>query len=288
MSQATAFSLPPAGPSASARPKVAAPAFVQDLLVTAFGFATSSAVAYGCWYADRELNFSIYSFMVKIIIPLGAIICGMAAATGYWAGARLFNHRPSKSLLINIVLVSLTTYFGIHQLHYSMDKVQGVSVDKLMGFGDYLVAVTEHMSYGKGPALGKMGWAIAGLQVLGFSLGGFTVYGWLAGVPYCERCKKYLDEKQVQVRKTRDAGELHVFFEKTLKAIELNQTQSAIKAHADLSSAGSPKAMATMELRRCPCCPLRRFKLTVSELANGDWKETRNTEYFTEAPLYIS
>ena len=280
--------------SSVAKPK-GKPTFMEDMIVTGFGFATSSAVAYGCWAAEHYGQVAVYTWMWNFIIPAGAILCGLVAATGYWIGARLFNHRPSRSLLINIVLVSLGTFFSIHYLNYTMSTVRGVTIDKLMSFTDYLVAVTEHMVYksshggGSGNELGRLGWAVAALQVAGFSLGGFMVYGWLVGVPYCDRCGKYLSEKKTQSRKSKDPAALKLAFNETTNLVQQGQPQQAIRAHAALSTAGvfGAKAISTIEIRKCPCCPLRRFKATLSERNGNQWTVTRKGEFFTEEPLTI-
>lgn len=285
--------LPAAAPAPAIQPK-GRPTFMEDMIVTGFGFATSSAVAYGCWAAEHYGHTAIYTWMANFILPVGAVLCGLVAATGYWIGARLFNHRPSRSLLINIVLVSLGTYFSIHYLNYTMSAVNGVTIDKLMSFSDYLVRVTEHMAYksshgGEATELGKLGWGVAALQIIGFSIGGFVVYGSLVNVPYCDRCGKYLSQKQTQSRKSKDPAALKLAFNETTNLVQQGQPQQAIQAHAALSKAGvfGAKAISTIEIRKCPCCPLRRFKATLSERNGNQWTITRKGEFFTEEPLTI-
>src|SRR5688572_26158630 len=119
------------------------PSLVEDLIVTGFGLITSTAVAWASWWLATKWDMAVYPFMVNFVIPIGAMGCGIVAATGYWIGARLFNHRPSRTLLFNIVLVSITTFFVIHHFHYDNDDVQGVPISKLMTYPEYLVAVTE-------------------------------------------------------------------------------------------------------------------------------------------------
>lgn len=129
-------------PSPSRERRKGDPTWWEDLVVTGFGFASSTAVAWLSWLLAAKLNFAVYTWMFWFVVPAGVIICGMAAASGYWIGARLFNHRPSRLLLLNIVLVSLSTYFAIHHLHYSNDVVSGTPVSSVMSFSEYLVAVT--------------------------------------------------------------------------------------------------------------------------------------------------
>ena len=139
----------------------------------------------------------------------GQVGCGFVAAVGYWAGARWFNHRPSRLLLGNIVLVSLTTYFSIHHLDYTHAVVKGVAATDLMSFPDYLIAVTENMTYTSpglksGVELGRWGWGVAGLQVIGFCAGGVFVYRMLTAIPYCDRCAEVFQSGAAKAGKLRE------------------------------------------------------------------------------------
>ena len=214
---------PAAPPAPGPKKRTGKPSFMEDLFVTGFGFATSTAVAWGSWYSASHWDFAIYTWMYAFVLPIGAVICGFVAATGYWIGARVFNHKPSKTLLINIVLVSLTTYFAIHHFHYTHDKIQGVAIEKIVpSFPDYIKNVTENMTYkigrsynedDQGTQLGKWGWGVAVLQVLGFSFGGFSVFGLLSAVPYCDRCKKYLSQKKSRIANWKDVSQMQAAYQ---------------------------------------------------------------------------
>src|ERR1700730_6465648 len=85
--------------------------FGQDLLVAGFGAATSFLTAIILAAIEIKFGFSVYGFMFWFVVPGGAICSGFAAASGYYAGARYFNHRPTKVLLLNMVVISITTFF---------------------------------------------------------------------------------------------------------------------------------------------------------------------------------
>ena len=118
----------------------------EDLLVTAFGAATSLATAFLLWGVEELFGFSFYTWMFWFIIPAGALISGFAAAAGYYWGARLFNHRPSRMLLANLVLISVGTFFLVHYLSYYNLEVDGVPLRQRVPFLAYLDAVLTHAS----------------------------------------------------------------------------------------------------------------------------------------------
>lgn len=264
----------PAGPRPKCRPNL-----LEDLLVAAFGLLTSMAVAWVSWWLASRWDMAIYTLMLNWVIPAGAIICGMVAATGYWIGARFCNHRPSHTLLFNMVLISIITFFMTHYFHYQNEQVQGVAVSTLVSFPDYLVDVTSNMRYqgtgtgASGTGLGIWGWGVAALQIIGFSVGGWVVYGWLAATPYCDRCSKYLGKKTSRVVKWNDVELMYAVFPIITQMIEQGQLQEAVVAYAALGDGdeGRGNARLTMEVLKCSSCGHRRLRLTAEQHNGADW-----------------
>ncbi|MCE9611324.1 MAG: hypothetical protein K8R23_14105 [Chthoniobacter sp.] len=271
---------------------------IEDLIVSGCGFLTSTAVAYASHFMSKEWDFAPYTWMVNWILPAGALFCGFVAAIGYWIGARIYHHRPSKMLLANIVLISCTTFFAIHHLDYSEARVNGMRLQDRMSFTDYLVAVTESMSYKSSRSssddspteLGKLGWGVALLQIVGFSLGGFGVYGMLVAVPYCERCSKYLSEKQSRTAKWKDVELLREAFAKLVQILGEGRLQDALDAHAGMGNRGRFGGVATltMELRKCPACENRRLRLVGHHQKGNKHTSFGPIDIPTEEPLRMS
>lgn len=253
-------------------PKFSTRLFVEDLLVTGLGLLTSAAVAYGSYYGGRYHDFAVYTWMAYVIIPMGTILCGIVAAIGYWIGARLFNHRPSRLLMLNIVLVSLTTFFSIHELDYSHTWVKGVPLSEVMSYPTYLVKVTENMRYKSmshssstgddGTELGKWGWGVAVLQVAGFCLGGFLVYGLLASATYCERCSMYYKRVWHRAIKWKEIGALGQGYKRLEQLIQAGKLQTAIDQHPTMGDGGRmSNGTLGMTLTKCPGCENRQLQL---------------------------
>lgn len=266
----------PAAPPA----KTSARLWLEDLIVTAFGMASSAAVAYASFYLARYHDFAVYTWMANAIIPIGAIICGFVAAIGYWVGSRLFNHKPTKLLLANIVLVSLGTFFSIYHLDYSHSFYQGMPLDSVMSFPDYLVASIEHMTYKsnhsweKATELGKWGWGAAGLQVLGFCLGGWAVYGILASTPFCANCSMYFRRLWSRGTKWKDLPEMGQQYDQLSALLDGGHFQAAVDQHA-ASGAKMYRAsgLLSMTQHQCPGCKENRLGL-LAQKANGNHMAT--------------
>ncbi len=277
-------------------PKSSTRLFVEDLLVTGCGLATSAAVAYGSYYGAKNYDFAVYTWMANVIIPIGAIICGFVAAIGYWIGARVFNHRPSRMLLLNIVLVSLTTFFSIHELDYSHARVDGMPLAQIMSYPAYLVEVTEHMTYrsmnhsssspDEGTPLGRWGWGVAALQVVGFSLGGFLVYGMLASATYCERCSMYFKRVWHRATKWKDKASVGAAYQELAGMLGQGKLQAAIDRHAATGDGGRlSKGILTMQLHKCPGCENRQLRLLGQFRRGNQFQKVGETKVPTQEPL---
>ncbi len=268
----------------------------EDLIVTAFGMATSAAVAYGSFYFAEDGSSPFYTYMANGFLPIGAAVCGFIAAVGYWVGSRLFNHKPTRLLLLNIVLVALGTYFSIQGLDYTHAKTsRGVPVQQLMSFSDYLVAVTEHMTYkesyqreDEAHELGKWGWGMAGLQVLGFCLGGWAVYGILASTPYCHRCSMYFRWLWRRATKWKDVEAMNQAYQSLSALIDAGQLQTAVDQHA-LSGDGagrfSVRGLLSMNLRECPGCAERRLNLAAQRRNGNQYTIVAQRNVTTHDPI---
>jgi len=270
----------------------------QDLLA-AFGAATSFVTAIILAAIEIKFDLSIYSWMFWFVIPAGAICSGFAAASGYYAGARCFNHRPTKVLLLNMVVISITTFFLIHYINYYFLIVDGRPARELVDFARYLDIVLSHtavqfrMRAAKvgGPVeLGSWGYVYAVLQIVGFAIGGIAVYGYLKALPYCERCAKYLVAKHTQTRYTADADQLSQITALVRQCALAGRLQDAIAAHATSGSESAGKdhkLRSQVEIKRCKDCDQHWMKFTVSRWAKDEWKEisAAGFETFTAEPL---
>lgn len=89
---------------------------MKDLAVTVVGAVTSLVTALLLVVVERTFEFSFHTWTFWLVVPAGALISGLAAASGYVLGARLLNRRPARTLLVSILGVSVATFFVIHYL----------------------------------------------------------------------------------------------------------------------------------------------------------------------------
>lgn len=180
--------------------------FFEKSGVIATGIATSLVTAVIVTIIHNVTGFNVFGFTVWFILPIGAGLCGFAAASGYYLAAKYLHMQPSRLLLLQMVIVAAFTQMAIYWLEYKTLNIDGANVSHFMPFGEYLnlSMTTAHYKAGRamqidGGEVGSFGYWLAAIDFVGFVIGGAFVYLQLIGEPSCDLCKKYL---QVLTKKT--------------------------------------------------------------------------------------
>jgi hypothetical protein len=250
------------------------------MMATAFGIVTSVLTAVLLAVVQRQFGIAIYSFMV-VFIPFGAIFSGLCAASGYYFGARLFQRRPTRVLIFNVMSVAVMTYFLINYLNYSLLEIHGQPVAKLISFSRYLDFVLRHqrmefaspgISRTTGE-LGVFGYALAAFEVLGFAAGGLLAYGHVSSAPYCQVCKRYLPKQSTTKRYTGDRNQLLAVYSRLLAYLQRGDTSEAKTCLCGFGSvtghAKKKKLNVELKLWKCITCPEEFVELNVKQIAEG-------------------
>jgi hypothetical protein len=276
----------------------------EDILVGFCGLATSVVTALILWGVEARFGIAFYTWTFWLVIPAGALLSGFAGASGYYAGAWFFGHRPTRLLLLNIVLASVATFFLIHYLSYITLEIQGKQISDYIPFSQYLDIAIRSTSMefrfktsklGSTGELGSFGYVVAVLQVIGFAIGGFAVYAYLVSKPYCDKCSRYLSAKGKQIRYAGDAEGLQAATVSFLTRVGNGDIPSAILEHGNSAGFGTPtppkdcQLRSVVEIRHCKQCAMHWVKFTVEKLRGDDWKEISEltVERFTDQAVSV-
>jgi len=273
--------------------------FIQDILVSTFGLISSLITALILAFVKLQFNFSIYSFMFWFIIPIGACFSGFAAATGYYFGSKLFNLKPSGMILLNIILISVGTFFVMNYLIYLGLNINGKQVSDYVSFSTFLDISIRNTSMGllrsrsaaTGP-LGSWGYVVAILQILGFAAGGLATFGWLSSIPYCDKCLKYFFSKGKQKRYFSDLESVRNQYEMLGEYIIRDDLKEALEKHRNEGTEAPweiSKLCSRIELNYCKSCKRHHLKYVISVLRGDDWKDIDDLklETYTESELFL-
>jgi hypothetical protein len=167
--------------------------------VSTIGIATFLLTVVAVVLIEHFTSFNIFTLSFFVVIPAGALICGAAAASGYYLGALWLHTRPTFLILAQILLVAaiaqLAIYYGEYRL---LDLGDGRMASDVVNFEDYLDVYlsSTHLRVGRGAvdtgAVGNFGRVLAFIQFLGFIVGGIFVFVMLRVYPVCEKCGRYL------------------------------------------------------------------------------------------------
>jgi hypothetical protein len=258
---------------------------LENIVISACGAATSLLTALLLFGIDRFFGFSFYTWIFWFVIPAGALLSGLIASTGYYCGARLFNHRPSRGLLLNILLVAVGCFFLIHYLGYYYLNVDGIPLRTRVTFGSYLQMVLEHTSLsfrvhgsviGSTRELGTWGYAYALLQIFGFAAGGFIVYILLLEHPFCAHCERYLKRVDKVQRFCESTDLLNNYIEQVRPLFEGRRLTEALAKHdgfGDAAESRTKPLRAVLSNWQCPRCAQNVLRLAFSKRQGNNWME---------------
>jgi hypothetical protein len=164
------------------------------------GLATTALALFGVWGINQATdNFNIMGFYLYYILPVGAIVVGIAAGSGFGFGSWKTGVRISRGLLWTVVALLVAAYVTAQYIEYSYLKDSfGIEV----GFLEFFDYATRQFSFreergGMGDPLGAWGYAFRLLELGGFVLGGLVVPLTLRSKSYCDRCQVYMRSRQL-------------------------------------------------------------------------------------------
>lgn len=255
---------------------------MRNFTVSLFGLLTSLLVVGILVFMELKWDFAFYSVMHFFIIPTGAIVSGMCAAAGYYLGAIVLNVRPSRTILFNMVFISITAYFTLHYLTYELIEVDGESLSSLIAFPDYMKFILTNMSMtlGRGSSsateLGNAGYIFALLQVIGFASGGIACYFILKGKIFCDLCDRYYKNQWLETRYfSEETSEQMLEGIKSIAAkFDIAEIDSARELHnqnGEEKHSRKCHLRTQLKLEQCPSCERKLLELETASLNGDNW-----------------
>jgi len=250
----------------------------QNTATSIFGLITSLITALLLAELDTRLHFALYASTFWFVIPIGAIVSGVAASSGYYFGALVSQRRPTRLILVNIIVIAIATYFVIAYLRYQFIEIKGIPLSRLIGFRSFLnLSITSQTISLRGarlptptPTVGIFGYLLALLQILGFALGGFIVFGLLVGRGYCRQCRRYLSSPIVVSGFGPIEADLMATYEQVRRFVAAGSTMSAVSLVRAL-----PKEELHFQIRlsssRCATCAREYFETAFLASGGRHW-----------------
>lgn len=169
------------------------------------GIVTTALTLLGVYLLDVNAeDFHIMGWYANYVLPVGAIIVGLAAASGYGVASWFSGVKITRRLLWTIVTLQFLAYFAAQYIEfYSLHLIHHAN-GQPVGFFEYYNFEARSFAWKQsdgsaGKPLGAWGYFFRVLEVAGFVLGGLIVPLILRKAPYCPVCQLYMKSKQLAV-----------------------------------------------------------------------------------------
>ncbi len=252
-----------------------------NLGIAVCGLVTSVLVAILNVVISNVVGINIFTFNIWFIVPAGAVAVGMAAASGYYFGALYFHKRPTPILFIQMALIAAFSQFLIYYLEYATLVIDGQRISEYVQFSQYLdISLTKaHYRVGRGAGvdtgeIGSTGYWIAGLQFVGFLVGGIAIYFILSGKAVCEECQMYFRPLAKKVKTFEDTDACSQYYDVLFThPVDSEDFAALVRSEAKVAKVEQGTIQVNTVLNGCPGC---KSQLVIDEVSvnNGrEWKE---------------
>ncbi len=232
-------------------------------LIVLLGGIVTTIITMVVVYLVNLTGFHPMGFLLWYVVPLGAIIVGALCGSGYCAAQRFLNVRVSWGVIAWITGISLLAYFTAHYLTYLSicaqlppEEAAGVSFLDYLRFICENVTITSTEGDSQPTEMGKLGYGVMALELLGFSLGTTIPSLMLRGKPYCADCQKYLRKHATYLLVSRAVDDIKKMKRKERKAafeqMLEEEGEEARKIAESISGQKREDAIAALERARVP------------------------------------
>lgn len=170
----------------------------SEFVVAAGSFTT--LIALYLVFAAAHRGTYVMGWYANFIIPVGALLVGMTAASGYGLAAWGTGLKMSRRLSWSVAGQLALSYFIAQYEEFRLVT----PADSDLGFWAWFDAATRAFSWksrgdGYGSSLGVLGYGLRVLELTGFVGGGMLVPLILSAKPYCEPCRTYKRTRTIAV-----------------------------------------------------------------------------------------
>lgn len=247
---------------------------------------TSLLTAVAATYASRAMDMDIFTLSVWVVIPAGAIGVGFVAASGYYFASLWLHHRPTKALLLQMVVVAGLTQLLIYYLGYrTLDIGGGQLASDVVPFAKYLdiVLTTEHLQIGHANVdvgeVGGFGYGLAAIQFVGFLIGGLCLWTALRGRAACQGCHTYMRKLASRSKMFPDPAQASSYYDHILThPVSSAEFADFIRAHSKVDKTRKGTVKILTALYGCPKCSVQLIDEKVTAFDGHRWGDLKKMD----------
>lgn len=268
---------------------------IRALFVGVFSLATGLVVAFLVSTIEIATDVALYGFSAAVVIPVGAIGCGLVAALGFYAASLALNVRPEGATLAIPLVSAVGAFFASHWFTFSQYELptgltyrEVFALDRL-GFVDYLHQVATESSLTLGSAssaatisrLGSWGYGVVMIEIIGFALGGWFVATLLRSKPWCSDSHRFMQKRGTHVSYFSDPERFEATANHLVDVLERGGAVAAFDYAGVARSTVKSKRKARFHLKTehfgCPACGSTHTVISTQQKANNNWVRVSQT-----------
>jgi hypothetical protein len=172
-------------------------------LVLGAGLASTAVALAAVWALSAHAGENVMGWYANYVLPVGAILVGMAASSGFGLSSWATGTKITGALLAGVALVLLAGYWAAQVIEFRVAFPGGAKLDdgSAVSFFDWYDAVTRSFAWKErdklGAPLGAWGYLLRAGEIVGFCGGGLLAPLLLRKVPYCPSCQVYMRQPVV-------------------------------------------------------------------------------------------
>ena len=174
-------------------------------IVIVGGLLTTALALAGVWFASQH-GVNVMGWYANYVIPVGALVVGLAASSGYGIGSYLTGTKVTGRLLFTVLALLTASYFLAKYVEFRLLFPEGALREDgtSVGFWEYFDIAARSIYFkadkagqADGSPLGLWGYGVRALEMVGFVGGGVLIPVSMRKMPYCARCQAYMKTKSV-------------------------------------------------------------------------------------------
>jgi len=269
---------------------------ILKAFATAFcGLVTAVATAYVTMAVSRVFDVDFASFSIWFVIPVGAVSVGFLAVSGYYLASLWLHRRPTRMLLVEMLIAAGLAQFLIYYLGYRTQPVgDGHFAYQVVPFSDYLAVMltkmhlkVNHATFDVGE-VGGFGYLLAAIQFGGFLLGGLVLWCRLKARASCQGCSTYMRKLASRQKTFPSAAQSREYYDQLFRH-PCNSAKFAalirMPAATDKARKGAVKIVTG--LYDCPKCSAQLVEEWVSMYSGERWSSVASMNRRVRIPSGI-
>ena len=168
--------------------------FFMAPLVLATGIATTVVALFVNFLIVAFTDFDVMLITMFQIIPVGALLVGLAAGCGYGFGAKFLQFFPSRNFILAILIIQLGMFLaGRYAVYLSFALTVQDPPSFFEVYQEHVEGFVWQGKDNKNPLpLGKLGYFLEFATAVLFAVGSLAGLGTLRGIPYCRQCRVFM------------------------------------------------------------------------------------------------